>query len=84
MDDSKLDLSGYRLADHEHKSGCPANPGRQEAYTAERPPRTGLVPAGTTDTGEMAYTEKTIPGEHVVVARCVDCGEEHIFPFGEH
>lgn len=72
-------LSKYRLADHEHLSGCPAEPQDQEAYYAQRPPQKGLVQNGVDDSGQPVFVEATRPGERVVTARCIRCGAHRIF-----
>lgn len=78
-DDLKHDLSGYRLADHEHLSGCPAKPERQEAEVVRRPPARGLVQSGVAADGEAVYEPAARPGEQMVRARCCDCGAQRLF-----
>jgi hypothetical protein len=74
------DLAANRLADYEHKSGCPATPERQEAEVVRKPAGRGLVKTGVSSTGEPIYEEMQAPGEIVVRARCCDCGEQRLLP----
>jgi hypothetical protein len=82
-DPAGIELRDYRLAPHEHLSGCPGKKERQESYFADRPPVTGLVASGTTETGEPIFVSRVVPGEKVIVARCMDCGADRILKIGE-
>ena len=82
-DTLRVDLSRYVLDDHEHASGCPAEPLRQEADVRRKPPARGLVQSGTTEAGEPVFTAGQQAGEKIVVARCCDCGAQRLFKLGE-
>jgi hypothetical protein len=65
----KYDMSKFHLEDHQHKSGCPADPLRQDIYVVQlmvRGPR-----------GE------SIPGQKAVQSRCLDCAVDRLFNLDE-
>jgi hypothetical protein len=81
-DPLRVELNDYRLADHQHQSGCPANPERQEAMIVRKPSERGLVPAGVAGDGEQTFKEVERPGREMVKARCCDCGVQQLFEIG--
>ena len=61
----RYDMSKFHLEDHQHKSGCPADPIRQDVEVVQ------LMIKGPR--GE------SIPGNKAVKSRCLDCGRQRIY-----
>lgn len=65
----KYDMSKFHLEDHQHKSGCPADPYRQDVFVVQ------MMIAGPR--GE------SIPGDRKMQSRCMDCAAERLFALDE-
>jgi hypothetical protein len=65
----KYDMSKFHLEDHQHQSGCPADPYRQDVFLVT------LMVKGPR--GE------SIPGEKAMQSRCMDCGKGRLFKLDE-
>lgn len=66
----KFDMQRFHLEDHQHQSGCPADPYRQDVFEVR------LMTTGAR--GE------SIPGERAMQSRCMDCGRERLFKLDEN
>jgi hypothetical protein len=65
----KFDMTKFHLQDHQHKSGCPASPFRQDIFVVT------LMTKGPR--GE------SVPGDKAMQSRCMDCGRGRIFKLDE-
>jgi hypothetical protein len=84
-DEYRYDLSDYKdkLGDHEHLSGCPAEPEKIEPEVVRGEDEEIFVARGTTATGEAAMARTWAPGPASVKVRCNSCGVQRLFPVSE-
>lgn len=82
-DEQTYDLKSYALADHEHLSGCPARPERQEPELVRGEDEEAYVQRGLTEGGEPIMARTWLPGPASVKVRCLDCGAQRLFAVSE-
>ena len=82
-DEHTYDLGSYALADHEHQSGCPARPERQEPELVRGEDEEAYVQRGVSPSGEPVMVRTWLPGPPSVKVRCLDCGVQRLFPVTE-
>ncbi len=82
-DEPTYDLSAYALADHEHGSGCPANPARQDPEVVRGEDEEAFVQRGVTPSGEPILAKAWVPGPPMVRVRCLDCSAQRLFNLNE-